>query len=148
GALPYILSTIDVPVYATSLTRGLISVKLKEHKLLGKRRLEPLVPNEFVAIGPFEVQPFRVTHSIPDAVGLAIHSPAGTIVFTGDFKFDQTPVFGPPPDFATLASIGEHGVLALLSDCTRVEKAGFTASERVVQRVLGELIRDAPGRII
>jgi ribonuclease J len=148
GALPYILSTIDVPVYATSLTRGLISVKLKEHKLLGKRRLEALVPNEFVAIGPFEVQPFRVTHSIPDAVGLAIHSPAGTIVFTGDFKFDQTPAFGPPPDFATLASIGEHGVLALLSDCTRVEKAGFTASERVVQRVLGELIRDAPGRII
>jgi ribonuclease J len=126
----------------------LITVKLKEHKLLGKRRLEPLIANETVTIGPFEVQPFRVTHSIPDAVGLAIHTPAGTIVFTGDFKFDQTPVYGPPPDFATLAAIGQRGVLALLSDCTRVEKAGYTPSERVIQRSFDEIIRDLPGRVI
>ncbi len=148
GALPYILASIDVPVYATSLTCGLITVKLKEHRLLGKRKLEPLVPNEMREIGPFQVQPFRVTHSIPDAVGFAIHTPAGTIVFTGDFKFDQTPLYGPPPDFATLAQIGQRGVLALLSDCTRVEKAGYTPSERVIERAFDDIIRDLPGRVI
>lgn len=148
GALPYILSTIDVPVYATSLTRGLISVKLKEHKLQGRRRLELLAPNQLLELGPFTIQPFRVTHSIPDSVGFAIHTPAGTLVITGDFKFDQTPVLGPPPDFATLAAIGERGVLALLSDCTRVEKAGYTPSERVIQRSFDDIIRDRPGRVI
>ena len=148
GALPYILASIDVPVYATSLARGLIGVKLKEHKLIGKRRLELLAPNELLELGPFTVQPFRVTHSIPDAVGFAIHTPAGTIVFTGDFKFDQTPISGPPPDFATIASIGQRGVLALLSDCTRVEKAGYTPSERVIQRTFDDVIRDLPGRVI
>ncbi|HVB96225.1 MAG TPA: ribonuclease J [Chloroflexota bacterium] len=148
GALPYILSSIDVPVYATRLTCGLITVKLKEHRLLGKRRLETLVPNEILEIGPFQIQPFRVTHSIPDAVGFAIHTPGGTIVFTGDFKFDQTPLYGPPPDFATLAAIGQRGVLALLSDCTRVEKAGYTQSERVIERAFDDIIRDLPGRVI
>jgi ribonuclease J len=148
GALPYVLAAIDVPVYATGLTCGLINVKLKEHKLLGKRKVETFVPNQVVRIGPFEVQPFRVTHSIPDAVGLAITTPAGTLVFTGDFKFDQTPIFGPPPDFGTLAAIGERGVLALMSDCTRVEKAGFTASERVIQRSFDNVIRDLQGRVI
>jgi ribonuclease J len=148
GALPYVLAAIDVPVYATGLTCGLINVKLKEHKLLGKRKIETFVPNQVVQIGPFEVQPFRVTHSIPDAVGLAITTPAGTLVFTGDFKFDQTPIFGPPPDFGTLAAIGERGVLALMSDCTRVEKAGFTSSERVIQRSFDNVIRDLQGRVI
>jgi ribonuclease J len=148
GALSYILASIDVPVYATSLTRGLIEVKLKEHKLLGKRRVELLVPGEITEIAPFSVQPFRVTHSIPDAVGLAIHTPAGTLVFTGDFKFDQTPVYGPPPDFATLAALGQRGVLALMSDCTRVEKAGYTPSERTLQRSFDNIIRDRPGRVI
>ncbi len=148
GALPYILTSIDVPVYATRLTRGLIEVKLKEHKLLGKRKLEPIVANETTVIGPFSILPFRVTHSIPDAVGLAVTTSAGTIVFTGDFKFDQTPVYGPPPDFATLAGIGARGVLALMSDCTRVEKAGYTPSERTIQRELDELIRDLPGRAL
>jgi ribonuclease J len=148
GALPYILSAIDVPVYATVLTRGLISVKLKEHKLLGKRRLEPITPGETVQIGPFSILPFPVTHSIPDAVGYAITTPAGTVVFTGDFKFDQTPIKGPPPDFATLAAIGERGVLALMSDCTRIELAGFTPSERIVHKTFDEIIRDLPGRVI
>ena len=148
GALPYVLGSIDVPVYATGLTRGLIEVKLKEHKLLGKRRLETLVPNEMTKIGPFEILPFRVTHSIPDAVGFAITTPAGTIVFTGDFKFDQTPVFGPPPDYSTLAGIGQRGVLALMSDCTRVEKAGYTASERTITHSFDEIIRDVAGRVI
>jgi ribonuclease J len=148
GALPYVLTSIDVPVYATPLTNGLISVKLKEHKLLGKRRLENLTPGEAVDIGPFNVLPFRVTHSIPDAVGFAITTPAGTIVFTGDFKFDQTPAFGPPPDFATLAAIGQRGVLALLSDSTRVEKAGYSPSERTIQHSFDEIIRDAEGRVL
>jgi ribonuclease J len=148
GALPYILPTVDVPVYATGLTRGLIEVKLKEHKLLGKRRLEQVVANETIEIGPFSILPFRVTHSIPDAVGYAITTSAGTIVFTGDFKFDQTPVYGPPPDFATIAAIGHRGVLALMSDCTRIEKEGFTPSERTIQRALDEIIRDLPGRVI
>jgi ribonuclease J len=148
GALPYILASIDVPVYATSLSRGLIEVKLKEHKLLGKRRLEILTPNETTEIGPFEVLPFRVTHSIPDAVGFAITTLAGTIVFTGDFKFDQTPVYGPPPDFGALAAIGRRGVLALMSDCTRVEKAGYTPSERQIAKTFDEVIRDVQGRVI
>jgi ribonuclease J len=148
GALPYILSSIDVPVYATALTGGLISVKLKEHKLLGKRRLETMAAGEFIDVGRFTVQPFRVTHSIPDAVGLAIHTPGGTVVFTGDFKFDQTPVYGPPPDFATLAALGERGVLGLFSDCTRVENPGFTPSERLVERSFDNIIRDLPGRVI
>ncbi len=148
GALPYILASIDVPVYATRLTQGLIEVKLKEHRLLGKRRLETLTTGRLLDLGPFQIQPFHVTHSIPDSVGFAIHTPAGTIVFTGDFKFDQTPVSGPPPDFGVLAAIGERGVLALLSDCTRVERAGYTPSERVIQRAFDDLIRDRPGRII
>lgn len=148
GALPYVLSSIDVPVYATGLTRGLISVKLKEHKLLGKRRLEPVLAGERLQIGPFSILPFRVTHSIPDAVGYAITTPAGTIVFTGDFKFDQTPVSGPPPDFGTLAAIGDRGVLALMSDCTRVELSGFTPSERLVQKTFDEIMRGLPGRLI
>jgi ribonuclease J len=148
GALPYILASIDVPVYATGLTRGLIEVKLKEHKLLGKRRVETILPNVTITIGPFEILPFRVTHSIPDAVGFAITTPAGTIVFTGDFKFDQTPVYGPPPDFSTLAALGQRGVLALMSDCTRIEKAGYTASERTITRAFDEIIRDVPGRVI
>lgn len=148
GALPYILANVSVPVYATSLTRGLITVKLKEHKLIGKRDVELISSNEPLVLGPFTVQPFRVTHSIPDAVGFAIHTPAGTIVFTGDFKFDQTPVSGPPADFGTLASIGERGVLALLSDCTRVEKAGYTPSERVIRGSFDSIIRDLPGRVI
>lgn len=148
GALPYILATIDVPVFATSLARGLISVKLKEHKLLGKREVTQIAANEQFELGPFTIEPFRVTHSIPDAVGYAIHTPAGTLVFTGDFKFDQTPACGPPPDFATIASIGERGVLALLSDCTRVEKAGYTPSERLIQGTFDQIIRDLPGRVI
>jgi len=148
GALPYLLATIDVPLYATGLTRGLIEVKLREHKLLGKRRLETLLPNEKTTIGPFEILPFRVTHSIPDAVGFAITTPAGTIVFTGDFKFDQTPVFGPPPDYSTLAAIGQRGVLALMSDCTRVEKVGYTPSERTITHSFDEIIRDVQGRVI
>jgi ribonuclease J len=148
GALPYILPTIDVPVYATGLTRGLIEVKLKEHKLLGKRRIETIVAGETIDLGPFSVLPFRVTHSIPDAVGFAITTSAGTVVFTGDFKFDQTPVYGPPPDFAAIAAIGQRGVLALMSDCTRIEKEGFTPSERTIQRSLDEIIRDLPGRVI
>lgn len=148
GALPYILANINVPVYATSLARGLITVKLKEHKLLGKRDVDLISANEPLVLGPFTIEPFRVTHSIPDAVGFAIHTPAGTIVFTGDFKFDQTPVSGPPTDFATLASIGKRGVLALLSDCTRVEKAGYTPSERVIRGSFDSIIRDLPGRVI
>jgi ribonuclease J len=148
GALPYLLATIAVPVYATGLTRGLIEVKLREHKLLGKRRLETILPNEKTTIGPFEILPFRVTHSIPDAVGFAITTPAGTIVFTGDFKFDQTPVFGPPPDYSTLAAIGQRGVLALMSDCTRVEKIGYSPSERTITHSFDEIIRDVPGRVI
>ncbi|MGH2457439.1 MAG: ribonuclease J [Chloroflexota bacterium] len=148
GALPYVLANINVPVYATSLARGLINVKLKEHKLLGQREVTLISSKERFSLGPFTIQPFRVTHSIPDAVGFAIHTPAGTIVFTGDFKFDQTPVSGPPTDFGTLASIGEHGVLALLSDCTRIEKAGYTPSERVIRGSFDSIIRDLPGRVI
>lgn len=148
GALPYVLGDLNVPVYGTRLTLGLISVKLKEHKLLGRADLRPITASEPFQIGVFKILPIRVTHSIPDAVMFAIDTPVGTICFTGDYKFDQTPVYGPPPDLGSLTEVGRRGVLALFSDCTRVEKEGYTPSERTITASLRNIIRELPGRVI
>ena len=148
GALPYLLREINVPIYATTLTRGLAEIKLRRHHLLDQAHLNTVQDGDRVEIGPFEVEFFRVTHSIPDCVGLVIDTPVGTIVHSGDFKFDYTPVDGRPTDFARLAVLGGRGVLALCADSTNAEHPGFTPSERVVEDAFEKVFRDAPGRII
>jgi ribonuclease J len=151
GALSYLLPDLgNPPIYATKLTLGLIAVKLKEAKLLGAADLRELDPEaaEPARAGVFAVEPFRVCHSIPDAVGFGITTPAGLIVVTGDFKFDQTPVDGRPTDFAKLADLGRRGPLALISDCVHVETPGVTPSERTLEPTFERIFADARGRII
>ncbi len=148
GGLPYALKKVPAPVYATRLTRGLIEVKLREHKLLERTEVVTIAPGKPMTLGPFRLEFFHQCHSIPDAVGIALHTPVGTVVHTGDFKFDQTPVGGQPPDYPTLARLGADGVLALFSDSTRADTPGFTASEAVIAGSFRRVFSAAPGRII
>lgn len=148
GALPYVLPQMDVPIYCTQLTHGLISVKLKERKALAKASLNVLPPGGRVTLGCFQIEFFPVCHSIPDAVGLIINTPVGTIVHSGDFKLDFTPVSGNPTDLSRLAQVGREGVLLLLSDSTYAELPGYTPSERVVGEALDHIMAEAPGRVI
>jgi ribonuclease J len=148
GALPYILRRVKAPIYCTPLTADLIAVKLKEARLLDKTDLRRVQPGERVQIGSFEVEPFGVAHSVPDSVGLAIRTPVGTVVHTGDFKLDHTPVMGQPTDLARLAQLGSEGVLLLLSDSTYVEMSGYTPSEQVVGDALLNIMGSSPGRVI
>ncbi|HEX2221286.1 MAG TPA: ribonuclease J [Candidatus Limnocylindria bacterium] len=149
GALPYVLPKLPgVPVYATRLTEGLVRVKLKEHKLLDRTELRVVEPGHELTIGGFAVTAFRVNHSIPDGVGYVIRTRVGTIVHTGDFKFDHTPPDGQRADLGMIAEIGRRGVDFLLSDSTRAEKEGYTLSERTVGDSLHQLIGEAPGRVI
>ena len=148
GALPYVLRQLNVPVYGTKLTLGLLQGKLKENGMLGTTKLHQVKPRDMVKLGPFTVEFIRVSHSIPDAVALAIQTPVGTVVHTGDFKFDQTPVDGDVTDFYKFAELGEKGVLCLLSDSTNVERAGYTLSERTVGQTYDEAFSEAKGRII
>ncbi len=148
GALPYVLPRVNVPIYATKLTRGLIEVKLKGHKLLGEARLNTIRTGDVLNLGPFRVEFFHVSHSIPDGVGLAIHTPVGTVVHSGDFKFDHSPIDGQPTDFAKLAELGSKGVLVLLSDSTNAEDPGYTPSEQEIGKTFDRLFSQAKGRII
>ncbi len=148
GALPYILPQINVPIYATRLTRGLIEVKLREHKLAAQAQLHTVHAGDRFPLGPFIVEVFRVSHSIPDAVGVALDTPVGLIVHTGEYKFDYTPVDGQVTDFHRLAGYGERGVLALLADSTNSEREGATPSEKVVSETLDRIFAEAGGRII
>ena len=149
GALPYVLPKLrGTPVYAGRLTRGLVTGKLKEHKLLDSTPLELLEPGVETRIGAFSITPFRVNHSIPDGMGLGIRTPAGTVVHTGDFKFDHTPPDGVRADLGLIAEIGNRGVDFLLSDSTRAEKDGYTLSETTVGDSLHQLIGEASGRVI
>ena len=149
GALAYVLPMLDFPpIFATRLTQGLISVKLKEHKLLDKTTINLVTPGDQVSLGECLVEIVRVNHSVPDAVALAIHTPTGTIVHTGDYKFDHTPTDGQPADFGTLARIGNEGVLVMMGDSTRVESPGYTPSERVINDSFDKIFANAPGRII
>ncbi len=148
GGLPYVLPEFPgVPIYASTLARGLLGNKIKEHKL-HNNPLQSLEPGDELQIGPFTAIPFRVGHSIPDAMGIALRTPVGTIVTTGDFKFDHTPVDGKPSDFAILARLGQEGVLCLLSDSTRAESPGYTPSERTVGEAFREIIEPLDGRVI
>lgn len=148
GALPYVLRELDVPVYASRLTHGLITVKLREHNLLKKARLNIVEPNAPFKMGPFKVEFFRVCHSIPDAMGIAITTPQGMIVHTGDFKIDHTPADGMPSDLSTLANMTSEGVLLLCSDSTYAEVPGFTESEKLVGDAFDRIIGDAEGRVL
>ncbi len=148
GAIRHVIEEINAPIYATPLTRGLLEVKLARGGLLKNATLHTVQAGDTVRIGPFEVEFFHVCHSIPDAVGLGITTPAGLVVHTGDYKFDHTPVDGWPADYGKLAEFGRRGVLALLADSTNADKAGWTPSEKVIEPALDEVFRAAPGRIL
>jgi ribonuclease J len=145
GALPYVLSEFSVPVYGSPLTLGFVRERLRERKLPATLITYTSEP---ARVGPFVVEPFAMTHSIPDSVGLAIRTPVGTIVHTGDFKLDQTPLDGRLPDLARLADLGAEGVALLFSDSTNVEHPGVTPSERTVGAQLESIFREAGGRIL
>ncbi|MEW6448537.1 MAG: ribonuclease J [Bacillota bacterium] len=148
GALPYVLSHFNVPIYGTRLTLGLLEGKLKEHLSGYDADLRVVRPRDVVEIGHFKVEFIRVSHSIPDAVAVALHTPIGVILHSGDFKVDHTPVDGEMIDFHRLAQLGEKGVLVLLSDSTNVERPGYTMSERVVGETFDETFRHSRSRII
>ncbi len=149
GSLSYVLPMLDFPpVYATRLTQGLINVKLKERRLLDKATVTAVTPADRVKLGECEAEFFRVNHSIPDAVGVVIHTPVGSVVHTGDYKFDYTPTSGRPADLGTIGRIGNEGVLLMMGDSTRVESAGFTPSESVINDSFDKLFANAPGRIL
>jgi ribonuclease J len=148
GGVPHVLPLIDGPVYGTPLTLALVEPKLKEHGLDGAADLRPVRPRDRVTIGPFTVEFIRVTHSIPDCVALAIHTPAGVIVHTGDFKIDQTPIDGEHFDLHRLAQLGQEGVLALFADSTNIDRRGFTGSEIDVVEAFEEILSSATGKII
>ncbi len=148
GAINHVLEQINVPIYATPLTRGLLEVKLSRGRLLDKAQLNTVQAGETVQIGPFTVEFFHVCHSIPDGVGLGITTPAGLVVHTGDYKFDHTPVDNWPTDYAKLAEFAGRGVLVLLADSTNADKPGWTPSERVIDPAFDEVFRTAKGRII
>ena len=148
GALPYVLDRIDVPIYSSRLTHGLITVKLREHGRLADARLNVVQPHEPFTIGKLGVEFFRVCHSIPDAMGIAVRTPLGLVIHTGDFKVDHTPVDGKGTDFSALARMAEEGVLLLCSDSTYAEVDGYTPSERVVGEALDREIAQAEGRVM
>jgi ribonuclease J len=148
GGLPYILPRLPVPVYGTSLTLGFLRSKLREHGLLDATETHVVRPGDTVRLGGITVEWIHTTHSIPDACALALHTALGTIVHSGDFKLDHTPINGEPPDLARLARLGDEGVLLLLSDSTNAESEGITPSERTVGEGLSPIFTSSPGRIL
>jgi ribonuclease J len=148
GALPYILRDLNVPVYGTRFTLALVKKRLDEASLLDSTTLREVIPGRLVEIGPYELEFISVTHSTVDCTAIAIRTPLGVIIHTGDFKIDQTPVGGAPFDLHTFAKYGNEGVLALFSDSTNVERPGFTPSERAIVPRIEELCRTAPRRVI
>ncbi|MDD2400976.1 MAG: ribonuclease J, partial [Clostridia bacterium] len=148
GALPFLMKEINVPVYGTRLTLGLVQGKLKENNI-PNIDLIPICPRSVIKLGSyFNIEFFKVSHSIPDVVGMAVHTPVGTVMHTGDFKFDQTPVDGEVTDFSRIAELGKKGVLVLMSDSTNVERPGYTLSERAVGQAFDDIFRDTQERII
>jgi len=154
GGLPYILPRLRLPngkmppIYCTRLTRGLIAVKLDEHRLLKQADLRIVQPGDRIKLGAFNAEFVHITHSIPDSAAIAIETPVGTVFHTGDFKFDHTPVMGDPPDLSRIAELGRQGVLLLFSDSTYADTTGYTPSERSVSETLDRIMAEAPGRVI
>ena len=148
GSIPYLLKEINVPIYATKLTVGLINNKLEEHKLKESAKINIVKQGQTIVLGKFKVEFIRSCHSIPDSVAIAIHTPVGTVVHTGDFKIDYTPIGQETINLGRLAELGNKGVLALLSDSTNAERKGFTMSESTVGEVFEKLFRNCTKRII
>lgn len=148
GAIPYFLKEMKVPIYGTRLTLGLVEVKLKEFNLLSKTKLQRVQPGDTIKLGCFRIEFIHTNHSIAGAVALAINTPVGTVVHTGDFKVDSTPIDGEMIDLARFGELGKKGVLALMSDSTNVERAGYTMSERTVGDTFDEFFRNCHSRII
>lgn len=152
GALPFLIMQMEraepVPIYGTKMTLGLIGTKLKEHRVLDKVKMIEFEPGDILDLDPFTVEPVFVNHSVPGSVGFAIKTPAGTVFHTGDYKFDKNPVDGRGTDEDALRRLGDEGMLALFSDCVRVENPGWTGSESMVSENLEKLIGEAHGRVI
>lgn len=148
GSIPYFLKKFNVPIYGTKLAIGLIQGKLKEHGLLGKANLNVIAPKQTIKMGCMAVEFIRVNHSIPDCVAVAIHTPAGVVIYTGDFKVDYTPIEGEIIDLTRFAELGNKGVLCLLSDSTNAERPGYTQSERSVGQSFNTLFNQAEGKRI
>jgi ribonuclease J len=148
GAIPYVLREISAPIYATPLTAGLIQLKLNEHRLASKTKMEVVHAGDTIKLGCFRIELIHINHSIPDAVSLAIKTPVGMIIHTGDFKVDTTPIHGEMIDLARFGELGKRGVLALLSDSTNVEKHGYSTSERKVGERFDDLFRGCTQRIL
>ncbi len=148
GAIPYFLKELNVPIYGTRLSLGLVEVKLKEFRLLSKTKLNRVKPGDTVKLGSFRVEFIHTNHSIAGAVALAIHTPVGIVVHTGDFKVDSTPIEGNMIDLARFGELGRKGVLALMSDSTNVERSGYSMSERTVGATFDEVFRNCKSRII
>ncbi|MDY4079214.1 MAG: ribonuclease J [Clostridium sp.] len=148
GALPYVLKQINVPVYGTKLTLGIVETKLKEHGLLGSTELIKVKPRDIIKLNTVSVEFIKTNHSIADSVAIAIHTPLGVVLHTGDFKIDYTPIDGELTDFGRLAELGKKGVLVMLADSTNAERPGYTMSERIVGESFSRLFSKAEGRII
>jgi len=148
GGVPHVLPYVDGPVYGTALTLALVEPKLQEHGIDGAHELKRVKPRERVTVGPFTIEFIRVTHSMPDCVALAIHTPAGVVVHTGDFKIDQTPIDGEHFDLHRFAELGASGVLALFADSTNIDRRGFTGSELEVIEAFEEIFTSSTGRIV
>ncbi|GAB6932203.1 ribonuclease J [Calditerricola satsumensis] len=148
GALPYVLKRVNVPVFGTKLTLGLVEAKLREAGILNQTKRVLIHPKSEIRLGVFRATFFRTNHSIPDSVGICLETPEGIVVHTGDFKFDQTPVGGQVADLAKMAEIGERGVLALMSDSTNAERPGYTGSERLVGEAILDVFHKAKQRIV
>src|SRR2546423_10642731 len=147
GGVPHVMPFVDGPISAPPLTLALVEPKLEEHGI-GGRELIPVRPRTRVTVGPFEIEFIRVTHSIPDCVALAIHTPVGVVVHTGDFKIDQTPIDDEHFDIHRFAELGAQGVLALFADSTNIDRRGFTGSELEVIEAFEEIFTSATGRIV
>lgn len=148
GSIPYLLKELNIPIYATKLTVGLINNKLEEHRLTKQTKMHTVKQGDKISLGKFKVEFIKSCHSIPDAVALAIHTPVGVIVHTGDFKIDYTPINDDTMDFGRLAELGNKGVLALMSDSTNAERKGYTMSERTVGEVFDKLFINCTKRIV
>ena len=148
GAIAHVIGRVSGPIYATRFTLALVEPKLEEHGIDARERLVPVSPRQTVTVGPFRLEFLRVTHSMPDCLAVAIHTPVGTILHTGDFKIDQTPLDGEPFDLHRFAELGAQGVLALLSDSTNADRRGFTGSERDVLEAFEEIFSSATGKIV
>ena len=148
GAIPYILKQINMPVYGTKLTIGLVESKLKEHDMLSKTNLIPISPGESIKLNKLIIEFIRVTHSIAESCALAIHTSIGIVLHTGDFKIDYTPIDGKVMDLNRIAQLGQEGILLLMADSTNVERAGHSLSEKIIGETLNRIISNANGRVI